>query len=189
MKDVLKIGGILLAITVIAAAALSGVYSVTKPLIEDAKQKEQDAALTVALAGADTSGIYKVENEEYVYYEGFTERERQNLIGYAFITSKYGYSSDIVTMVGVDTAGTIIGIKVLSQQETPGLGTRIAEKAYGETKTWVQKQFEGKTAMGCAVDKDGGSIISITGATISSRAVTNSVVDGYKKFNEFITKK
>ncbi len=184
MSDILKMGGILMVITVVAAAGLAGVYSVTKPLIDIEKQKELDNALTVALAGADTSGIFKVENPEMTYYVGYSGGKKQNLIGYAFVTSEYGYSSDVQTMVGVDTTGKIIGIKVLFQQETPGLGTRIAETAYGETKTWAQKQFEGKMAMDCAVDKDGGSIQSITGATISSRAVTRSVAEGYQKFKK-----
>ena len=81
-------------------------------------------------------------------------------------------------MVGVDTTGKIIGLKVIAQTETPGLGTKIEEVKYGEKSPWFQDQFIKRTADGLAVDKDGGEIKSITGATISSRAVAVSIKNG-----------
>ena len=49
---------------------------------------------------------------------------------------------------------------------------------YGKTSSWFQQQFIGRISDGLAVDKDGGQITSVTGATISSRAVANSIKNG-----------
>jgi electron transport complex protein RnfG len=72
-------------------------------------------------------------------------------------------------------------MKVLSQVETPGLGTKVEEVKYGDEDPWFTQQFLQKSAATLAVDKDGGEIQSITGATISSRALTKSVVAAYEK--------
>ena len=71
---------------------------------------------------------------------------------------------------GVNADGTIAGAKVTAHGETPGLGA----KAQADPE-WI-KQFAGKAADGSlAVAKDGGDVVAITGATITSRAVTRGV--------------
>ena len=185
MRDIVKLGAILMAITVISAATLAGVYSVTRPKIEEQKRLALERALTVALPTADPRYILPVrENDAVLYYKGFSSEDTIHAVGYAFVSYGPGYSSVIETMVGVDTLGAIIGMKVLAQVETPGLGTKIEEVKDGETDPYFTRQFLTRRADNLAVDKDGGDIDSITGATISSRAVTNSVVDGYRQFNK-----
>ena len=185
MKDILKLGGILLLVTAIAGAALAMVNSITKPRIEEQKRLVTQRALIAALPTANPDAIVPVtENEAISYYIGYKTPEKQNIVGYAFVAKKSGYSSVIETMVGVDTTGTIMGIKIMQQVETPGLGTKIEEVRYGESTSWFQHQFLNKTADGLAVDKDGGEIVSVTGATISSRAVTNSIKKGIGELQE-----
>lgn len=185
MKDIGKLGGLLMLITVIAATALAGIYNVTKPRIEAQKALELDRALTVALPDIPREAIFPVEqDDEVLYYVGYKTPEKNDLVGYAFVAYGPGYSSVIETMVGVDSLGNILGMKVLSQVETPGLGTKVEEVKYGEEKPWFTQQFLGKTADDVAVDKDGGDIQSVTGATISSRALTKSVVAAYEKLQQ-----
>lgn len=182
MKEIVKLGGLLMLISVIAATALAGIYTVTKPKIEYQKQFALEQALMTALPGAAQDAVFPVEQDGRVlYYEGYKTAEKNQLIGYAFVGQWPGYSSAIETMIGVDSTGKIIGFKVLSQKETPGLGTRTEEIKYGESDSWFQRQFLGKNAALLAVDKDGGEIQSITGATISSRAVTKSVVAAFQQ--------
>ena len=110
-------------------------------------------------------------------------------IGFVAVGSAAGYSSVLRVMVGVDRSLTIQGIKVLYQNETPGLGTKVDEIKSKKTwwtvlsgtspdestlRPWFQVQFDGKPAP-VKVEKDGGTIESITGATISSRAVCTAV--------------
>ena len=111
------------------------------------------------------------------YYVGYEDTTQQEVVGYALSAFGKGYSSEIETLVGIDTSGVVCGIKILSQTETPGLGTKIVEKRYGETSPWFQQQFINKSynQLYLKKDKPTGTIDAITGATISSVAVTSSV--------------
>ena len=84
-------------------------------------------------------------------------------------------------IIGMLMDGTVTGYKVIEQKETPGLGSKIAEKKFAGQFVGLnayQDQFK--------LQKDGGEIDAVTGATISSRAVIDAVqkaVQTYKKFN------
>ncbi len=113
--------------------------------------------------------------------------EKKEPGGYIFVTRGNGYSSTIETMVGVDMYGKIRNAKILFQQETPGLGAKVEEIRYRETESWFTKQFKGKTVTDdIRVIKDGGNIDAVTGATISSRAVTNSINSGLVELEKTI---
>ncbi len=187
MKDIVKLGVILLLVTALAGAALSVVNSITKPRIEQQKRLVTAQALSAALPEA-AHGFIELDTtcKAIQYYRGYRDSSKQQLVGYAYLAVENGYSSQIETMVGVDTMGKIVGIKILRQLETPGLGTKIEEIRYGETMPYFQLQFLDKLADQLAVDKDGGQIVSITGATISSRAVTNSIRNGFLKLQQEI---
>jgi electron transport complex protein RnfG len=179
MSEQVKMTGMLMMVTVVAAAALAGVNAVTKPRIEEQRRLALERALTIALPQADSSAIFPImDNDKVLYYKGYFSPDTSTLVGYAFVAYGKGYSSTVETMVGVDTSGTICGTKVLHQVETPGLGTKIEEIRYGEDKPWFQEQFKKRRAKELVVDKDGGEINSVTGATISSRAVTKSIAEG-----------
>ena len=86
-----------------------------------------------------------------------------------------GYSGNIELIVAVNVDGSVNGVRILSHQETPGLGDKI-ELAKSD---WVTS-FSGKTLMGksdsrWAVAKDGGMFDQFTGATITPRAVVKAV--------------
>ncbi|HNR69344.1 MAG TPA: RnfABCDGE type electron transport complex subunit G [bacterium] len=178
MKEVAKLGFVLTLVTVLAAAGLAMVYSITKPRIDAQGAMETESALIEALPQIDPASIEAVRDGDEIRYYRALDSDSQYL-AFAYIASGSGYSSVIKTMVGVDKDGTLIGLKVLSQTETPGLGTKVEEIKYGEADPWFLRQFLGKKANGVAVKADGGEIVSITGATISSRALTKSVANGY----------
>ncbi len=188
MKDIIKISVILFIYSVIAGGALALVNSITKPKIEMQKRLVLERALLKALPNSDKNAIVRIEQDELTFYKGYANPDTTNLIGYAFLVKGAGYSSEIETMMGVDTLGVISGLMILHQLETPGLGTKIEEIRYGEEKPWFTEQFIGRQWPGLAVDKDGGEIHSITGATISSRAVTNSIRDGLKRLQESLSR-
>ena len=76
----------------------------------------------------------------------------------------------VFLIVGINADGTVAGAKVTSHAETPGLGAKSQADP-----NWIT-QFAGQTADGqLKVAKDGGTINAITGATITSRAVTDGV--------------
>lgn len=98
----------------------------------------------------------------------YTIYSDEQKIGYAFLAKGKGYGGEIKILVGLEDETTVKGIKIITQSETPGLGTRVAESSFMEL-------FAGVAINDVALRKDGGQIDSITGATISSAAVINAV--------------
>lgn len=90
-------------------------------------------------------------------------------------TAPDGYSGNIKLLVGITAAGRISGVRVVTHKETPGLGDGIDSRR----SNWI-KQFDGNSLTqpardDWAVQKDGGIYDSLTGATITSRAVVEAV--------------
>jgi len=178
MKVMIKYGIILAIVGIIASASLAWINKITKPQIIAQQQKKFNQGLYKVLPGSENGVIVPVQkNSNIIAHKGFADPDTTDLIGYAFQADGNGYSSIIKTLVGIDTSGNILAIKILSQTETPGLGTKCEEIRTGETTPWFQEQFRGKQATDIAVDKDDGNIDSITGATITSRAITNAIAD------------
>ncbi len=87
-------------------------------------------------------------------------------------TAPNGYNGAIRLLIGMDKAGVLQGVRVLSHQETPGLGDPIEERK----SDWIYS-FNGKNLDNTrfAVKKDGGDFAAFTGATITPRAVVGAV--------------
>ena len=188
MKNILRLGIVMTIVSLLSAFLLAELYSITKPKIEIQKMAKTMEALKLVLPDAkvlvpvtkkipvkDGEGNLLFEKDEIIYYQAYAKEDSSQLVGYAFKSVGNGYSSLIETMIGIDTAGQITRIKILSQKETPGLGTLSEDSEKFTGKKWSTQQFEGKTYEQLKVDKDGGEIVSITGATITSRAITNSI--------------
>lgn len=95
------------------------------------------------------------------------------VLGYLIEVAKRGYSDNVPLMVAIDPAGVIIGTKVLSNEETPGLGKKVADAAFID-------QFTGQAAkdiFAVQSDSTGNNVTvdAVSGATISSRAVTEGI--------------
>jgi len=175
MKEIIKYALILMAVTLTASGALALVNHFTAPKIEAQKQKELSLGLAYVLPEAESGIIIEEKLNETVIYKGYANKDTTQLTGYAFSAYAQGYSSRIWTLVGVDTAGLINRINILDQKETPGLGARCTEIKSGDKNPWWQRQFQEKNAQTISVKNDGGTIESITGATITSRSITNAV--------------
>lgn len=90
-----------------------------------------------------------------------------------------GYSGHIGLLVAIRPDGQVLGVRVTEHRETPGLGDYIdPRKDRNKTHPWIA-QFSGVPAdlpmAAWTVRKDGGQFDSVTGATISPRAVTHAV--------------
>lgn len=168
MKEMIHYGLILSLICIIAAGLLGGVNFLTKSRIIAQAQAQEEQSLKEVLPEGKIFRPIKIK-DEIVYYDAFDKTEK--LCGVAFKVSAKGYSSTIEAMVGMLKDGTITAVKVLSQNETPGLGTQVAEENF-------TGQFKNKT--------DLSTVQAITGATISSRAVINSIEKKAKEIKELI---
>jgi electron transport complex protein RnfG len=161
MKDIIRYGLVLGFICLVASGLLAGANALTKDKIARAALAEEEESLREALPSGEYFEAVN-SNGEILYYNVFDKDKR--LVGVAFKAVGKGYSSDISAMVGMRKDGTITRIKILSQNETPGLGARVSEPEFSG-------QFSQKNLI------QASQIQAITGATISSEAVINSVLE------------
>ena len=164
---ILRLALTLLVITAVVAVALAGVNSITAPKIEQLNaEKTQQAIETVLPGGFDT------QITDYTDDTGLVTNVYSGAKGYAFEVTPAGFDNTITMMVGVDHDGKVLGISIVSHTETSGLGAvAAASTSAGES---FRGQFVGMSGS-VSVTKDGGEVDSITGATITSRAVCTGV--------------
>ena len=174
MNQLARFGLILGIICLIATLVLAVTYEITRPKIAEQLRREEQAALKSIIPDADSFEPKTLDGIEY-----FEAMKGPDLVGYCLKVTGSGYSGYMRIMAGIDPDGVIRGVSVLEHQETPGLGSRITEVRPGETEPWFLKQFRGKSAKTVAVKKN---IDAITGATISSKAVTDAVRDAVNAF-------
>lgn len=189
MRDMIKDALILLAITLLSGLILGVVYEVTKePIEKQQKQAQEDACREVfAMDGVEISfediDLDTLQDASKVLTDaGYTSDEIERILtakdqsgeilGYVTaVTSHEGYGGDIRIYVGVTKDGVTKGISILEISETPGLGMRAQEV--------LKPQFDGRAADLFVYTKSGAGseseIDAISGATITTNAVTNAV--------------
>ena len=163
---ILRLSLTLLVITGVIAAALAGVNSITKDRIAAAKAEKRAQALLVVLP-EDKDRAVEADNLP-VLPEG-VQSVMVSDSGYAVEVSPNGFGGPISMMVGVDRDGKILGVAVISHTETPSLGAVAGEKtAKGQAFRNQYIGLSGQLTVGNTVD-------AISGATITSKAVTAGV--------------
>jgi electron transport complex protein RnfG len=166
MKTILKFAFILFLVNLVAASILAATYNITKSKIEEQVRLAQEQALKQVMPEEIADRLESVEKDGVVQYWKAFKGNSSQPNGYVFIAKKYGYSSVIETMVGMKKDGTFTGLRVISQNETPGLGVKIAEPSF-------TKQFINRNVSELELSKN--NIHAVTGATISSRAFLDSI--------------
>jgi len=151
------------------------VYTVTKEPIAKQVKLEEEKALKDIFPKA-TNFRLTTGKDDYIYHEVYSKNK---LIGYAIDASGKGFSSIIKIKIGLNPdKKTVKDIKIVKQGETPGLGTRVEGTKFTD-------QFIHKILKQVLLKKDSrkGTIDALTGATISSRAVSEAV---QKSMTEFL---
>ena len=185
VKDAL----ILLAITVVCGVGLGAMYSITKePIAQVDYQKTQNAYKAVmpdAASFEELPGFSEEEATAYVQKDWPDDTINTvmqavdadgNLAGYVItVTSSAGYGGDVTFSIGYKPDGTLTKYSITTINETPGLGAKATESKFMD-------QFNDKNVDQFEVTKTGSTsdaeIDAITGATITSRAVTYGVNAG-----------
>ncbi|MCH5263789.1 MAG: RnfABCDGE type electron transport complex subunit G [Lachnospiraceae bacterium] len=191
MKEMMKNTAILLVITIVAGLVLGLVYQITKdPIAEQEAKKKKEACQEVFqdAASFEPAEVNAVNANEWAQ-AGFAQESVDevmsaidasgNLLGYVVtVTTREGYGGDIQFSIGIRMDGTINGISILSISETAGLGMRAEEV--------LKPQFAGKQVEQFEYTKSGAvsetQIDAISGATITTNAVTNGVNAGLYYF-------
>lgn len=174
IRKIANLGLRLSLVCALAAFGLSFTYSVTRERIAQQIWESQIKAARAVLPEVETNEDF-TEREDIAariredvrsvdkIFEGFKNGE---LVGYAVQMLPRGYGGPITLMVGLSLEGVVTDISIVDHKETPGLGSYIENPAWSG-------QFRGKTAGDqLKVNKD---IDSVSGATISSKAVTRGV--------------
>lgn len=194
MKSMLKDAAILFVITIIAGVLLGGIYQITKDPIAREEEKARTRACAEVFADATSyealdgfnveeacaviSSMYPAEDIDDVLV---AKNDAGEVLGHVItVTTHEGYGGDIQFMMGVRTDGTLNGISLLSISETAGLGMQAPEVLVPQFKDVHTTSFT-YTKNGKTTDSE---IDAISGATITTNAITNGVNAGlYYAFN------
>lgn len=171
-------------ITIVAGFGLGYVYDVTKEPI--ARMEENTKLAAYSSVFPEASGFTDMNDElATTQLSGYSENgceidslvragdASSNPIGYIInVTSHEGYGGDITISMGINNEGMVKGIEILSISETAGLGMKAKEPKFKD-------QFKDKTVTQFTYTKTGATsdfeIDAISGATITTKAVTNAV--------------
>ena len=181
MNKIVKNTLILTLITVIAGFLLGVVYEVTKTPISQAQETAKKEAWQAVFSDVKL-GDFKAEDVDQKAADKAVKDMGVNATidevctagdaGYVITTTdKDGFGGNIQITVGIKKDGTINGVSILSISETAGLGMKATEPSF-------YNQYVNKQADKFVVSKDGGDgeqIDALSGATITSRAVTGAV--------------
>jgi len=184
MKEIMNLGFKLLLISLIAALSLGYVNDITKDKIAEQRALANEKARKEVSPEADSfNEIDTTDLENGLVVEGFEALEDNVVIGYVFKTLPKGYGGALEVVVGISNSGTITGVRIGSHNETPGLGAKSTDASFYD-------QYENMIAdQEISVSKTQQSdteIQAISGATITSEAVTRGVNSAIKAFDAFV---
>lgn len=176
-RDIIKITFNLVVIYVIGGILLAAAYVYTSPIIYQNSIKTKKAALEKIMPEAnriEKMGDWTIHDKKAEY---FIAKKDSGICGFLIESYGKGYSGYIHVLIAADTACTIQQINILSHTETPGLGDEIEAP-------WFKKQFSGKNVSQMKVLKASTTdqVQAISGATISSRAITEDAVKNALEF-------
>lgn len=187
-KQMIRDSLILFAITLIAGLLLGGVYAITKnPIAKTQEDKKNEAYQAVFTDAAEFTEVTDAADAQQILADAGYTKDRidevkaamdadGNILGYVMtITSSEAYGGELQLAMGIRMDGTVNGISFLSLSETIGLGMEAKKPEF-------QEQFAGKqveqfvySKIGAAADNE---IDALSGATITTNAVTNAVNAG-----------
>ncbi len=188
-KKHLSYHGLLLGVFAMLAASLLVIGNIsTRKSIELRLAEDLQASLSQVLPATmhdnnllDNRVNIQHDHQDVVVYQGI---KKGLITAVAYSVSGQGYGGEIKLILGIKATGEILGVRVLSHSETPGLGDRIE----AEKDDWIYsfdglslKQF---SAEKWQVKKDGGIFDQFSGATITPRAVVKAVKQGLDLFRQ-----
>ncbi|MBK9096726.1 MAG: FMN-binding protein [bacterium] len=177
MKQIVHIIATLTIIGIIAGGSLSLVNNWAAPKIAINQKAETERA--IFLVHLDGKRYEAIKNAGFEAYKVFDESDSS--LGYSLVYSGNGFQGKIKLMIGLSVdISKITSIEILEQSETPGLGTKILEAPYKDQFNELIPGGAIKLVKGIEPSNP-NEVQSITGATISSRAVVTIVNEGVSK--------
>ena len=178
-KFILKVAGTLTVISLVVAALLGFVNSITADKIAEIDAENTRIAMSaVAPEGSEFGDKIEVTDDMVVaaatqsgkILELYPVTNGGAEAGYVMKISASGSQGTIVMMVGVDANKAVTGVSVVSHSETSGIGTKVVENKPNSAGVPVLDQFVGLSGAGSLVV--GSNITAISGATVSTKGIT-----------------
>lgn len=180
---IIKLTVTLLVTCVVVAAALGGVNAVTEEKIDAINWEKTVEAMKAVVADPDNTTFSDALplTEEMTAASGsvaldsvYEAQVGGQTAGYAIKVVASGSQGKIEMMVGVDAEGAVTGVSIVKNSETAGIGSKVMTNLPTASGVGVLSQFEGKSAADGTLTV-GANVDAISGATVSTRGVTNGV--------------
>ncbi len=181
MKDIFRLGAILFVICAVASLMLSLTNNITAPVIEQRNIQAYNESRQEVLQVAEEFNEVKDVKGDLIeeVYQGTKGGE---VVGYTIKTTPKGYGGKVEVMVGISNDGKISGVKIGNHSETPGLGSKSADPSFKDQYNGKSTKTPLNIVKGNASNEN--DIVAISGATITSKAVTagvNAAMDVYEQ--------
>lgn len=174
LKEVARPALTLFIICFVMTALLAVTNQMTKSKVEEMKQQSEAQSRQIVLPDATV-----FETKDATYAVG---KKGGDLVGYVFTTKAKSYGGDLNVLTGISKEGKVTGVVLLSINDTPGLGLNAQKDSFrNQYKQAVPEK--GFTVIKSGDPKD-GEIEAMTGATITSKAVTNAVNDAVAAYQK-----
>lgn len=177
MRELIKPAFSLLVFCLVVALSLSVMNYTTSSVIAERARYDAEAKRKEVLPSSDKfEVINKWENktsDSKIIKEVYRAASQEKTSGYVFVTSPKGYGGEIQVTVGVNLEGKITGVKIGDNKETPGLGTKAAEPGF--TGQYANRKAGLKFSVVKKKPSADNEVQAISGATITSKAVTSAV--------------
>jgi len=184
LKKISSTAAAMIVFSLLASTALSISYFVTKTPIEESDARAKRIFLNQVIPSnlydnnlvKDTISVEPnplIGNKKNI--DIYRAKKNNQVIAVIIETiAPDGYSGEIKTLVGIDQEDKILGVRVITHKETPGLGDYIEIEKSQWIKNFDLKSLDKMTEKEWAVKKDGGDFDYVSGATITPRAVIKS---------------
>jgi electron transport complex protein RnfG len=194
MPAIRRNGLILAAVGLVTTASIAVTFQGTKDIIAEQERQAQARALLeivpnsmhdndmletqITLPDVEAIGLHQQEN-------GYLAIQQGKVVAVLLpVIAREGYSGDIRLLVGINSDGSLAGVRALSHHETPGLGDKVELKKSPWILSFNGKSLNNPSEEDWKVSKDGGEFDTFTGATITPRAVTKAVKNALVYFEK-----
>ena len=164
MKKTLSLAGFLLVVALVAGAVLAGMNELTYEKINAEKLKAEIENLEKIFPNASFEEITVSNDNTKLIEKIFIAKDK----GYIYKATSQGFSEPITIMVGFSDEGKIIGYEVVAFNDTPGIGDAVKDQSFVDRIVGINSNDE---------------VATITGATVSSKAVIKALDAAKVHFN------
>ena len=175
-SSVFKIALNLTATCLISGIIIATVYHLTLATAEHKKLEIRNGTMKKLVPHADN---FVPVPGKTAWFEAV---EKEKIIAYIVPSESRGYGGTIKLLTAISPDGKVLNFSILDSKETPGLGDKASKEPFHD-------QFIGKSVENMTITKDQNNkndVQAISGATITSRAVTFGVKEAVRKINDFL---